>query len=140
MIKFSTLITGNSTDGSKLKEIIMEIIHLSENCGLKVDSITFDMGPNNMSMLKRFGISVVKKRNKIQVNNKIIHPCDASRFLYFFCDVPHVEKNLATGWRKCRKIKLSTKLCEKYNFPTDSIIDIDLVRSFSDLVNIHSRL
>lgn len=81
-----------------------------------------------MAMLKCFGVFVKSNKNgSVTVMNKITHPCNVNRFLYFFCDVPHIEKNLAGGWRKCRQIKMSDDLCEKYDFAAGSVIDINQV-------------
>ncbi|XP_024888895.1 uncharacterized protein LOC112465544 [Temnothorax curvispinosus] len=49
--------TGNSFDSETLKEIMFQIIHMSEAIGLRVNSITSDMGSGNMGVWKSCGIS-----------------------------------------------------------------------------------
>lgn len=111
-----------------MKKIVLDIISKSEFAEIFVDLVCVDMGPNNVSMLNQFGISVQKVGNNWKVTNKIKHPVDPDRFLYFFYDVPHMEKNLATGWRTYQTIEMSRELKSKYKFPVKSVIDISQVR------------
>lgn len=113
-----------------MKKVVLEIIRQSEDAGAYVDVLSSDMGPNNVSMMNKLGFGVqVDKKGKVVVKNKIRHPLDPSRNLYLVYDVPHVEKNIANGWRTYREIKLSRKLRVKYGFPSDAAIDIKFVSS-----------
>lgn len=50
--------TGNSTNGSKFKTIILEIINKAENIGLNVYGIVSDMGAPNQAMWRTFNIVI----------------------------------------------------------------------------------
>lgn len=83
--------TPNSLNGSLLKPIILRIIEQSEAIGLKVHSVTSDMGPVNRAMWKSFGISVNRHST---ITNFIPHPIEENRKLFFLADAPHLLKNL----------------------------------------------
>jgi hypothetical protein len=86
------------------------------------------MGPNNMSLWKELGIKVqLNDDGSYNIVNKIKHPVDPVRFIYFYADVPHLEKNLAGGWRKCGKITISENICKENNFPAKAVINIEQV-------------
>lgn len=111
-----------------MKKVVLEIIEKAENIGAFVDCLASDMGPNNVSMMNKFGFGVeIDKKGRINIKNKIRHPTDPSRWLYLVYDVPHVEKNLANGWRNYRTIKMHKDLCKKYEFSAKSSIEISHV-------------
>lgn len=99
--------TGKSVNGEAYTKVFMEIIKKCEQSGIKVVSTTSDMGPANMSLWKILGIGVSFENHRLLIRNKIAHPFDPDRFLYFYADVPHLDKNTANGWRKCCTIKIS---------------------------------
>ncbi|KAJ3640491.1 hypothetical protein Zmor_003785 [Zophobas morio] len=68
--------TGKSTDGTVYEEIIFEIIQKAENFGLKVYSITSDMGSSNLALWRKWGI--IAGRHD-QNRNSISHPLDDDR-------------------------------------------------------------
>jgi len=81
--------TGNSTVGSKLKEIVLEIIRKAHDIGLHVSTVTSDMGSANRALHKAIGIVCPKLSVTV---NKIPHPLVPGRMLYFMFDVPHLTK------------------------------------------------
>lgn len=83
--------TTNSLDGILLKSIVLEIIEKAENIGLRIHSVTTDMGLANRRMWSSFQIGV--GRNS-EIRNAILHPCDENRQLFFLADTPHLLKNL----------------------------------------------
>jgi len=52
--------TGNSIDGSKFNPIVCKILKKAEEIGLRVHSVTSDMGAANMGMWKSFGVKASK--------------------------------------------------------------------------------
>jgi hypothetical protein len=61
-----------------------------EECGGIVDGIVCDGATTNRKMWGEFGIS----GNTENTVNKIMHPFDKDRFLFFFSDAPHLIKCL----------------------------------------------
>lgn len=111
-----------------MKKVLFEMIVKCENAGIFVDLFASDMGPNNMSLLKALGISVKKDScGNLEITNKIVHPVDPGGKLFVFCDVPHLQKNVATGWRTYSEIQIGKVLCKKYGFKSGSVIDINHV-------------
>ena len=82
--------TSNNVSGDLLCKLIIEATVLSENAGLFVDFITCDAASWNRNMWKKFEISASLN----YINNKMCHPVDISRYLYFISDFPHLVKCL----------------------------------------------
>ncbi|KAB0803063.1 hypothetical protein PPYR_00033 [Photinus pyralis] len=80
--------TKGPTKGSCLAQLVLEIIKKLENCGAEVHGTVCDGASTNRKMWMEFGISG-KLSN---TTNKVIHPVDDSRDLYFFSDTPHLIK------------------------------------------------
>ena len=76
--------TGNSTKRQVYKTIILEIIHKAAAIGLHVVCVTSDMGSVNRRMWYSFGICATR--------NKIVHPEQSNKWLYFLVDPPHLIK------------------------------------------------
>ena len=111
--------TGNSVNGEQMKNVVVEIITKSEEIGLYVDSLTHDMGPDNTGMLNAFGIGVNLKSREI--TSSIVHPCNPNRRLYFYCDAPHIFKNLANGLRTHKTIKIPDFLVQKHALTANTV-------------------
>lgn len=77
-----------ATGGTCLAQLIMQVIRKLEKIGALVHGVVCDGATTNKKMWKEFCIS--GKLN--ETNNKIIHPIDENRFLYFFSDAPHLIK------------------------------------------------
>ena len=95
--------TGNSINGIVLKAVTLDVIRHAADVGLHVVAVTSDMGSANRAMWKSFGIVCGKYS---ETTNKIQHPCDPSRFLYFIADVPHVIKNVKAALVNGQTFKL----------------------------------
>ena len=83
--------TSNSTDGTVFKDIILDIIKRATDIGLHVEAVASDKGSSNRAMWRSFGIVCGPL---CQTVNRIMHPQDPERYLYFLVDVPHVFKNI----------------------------------------------
>lgn len=70
--------TNKKTCGKIYKSIIVEIIEKCEEIGLRIHSITSDMGAANQSMWNSFDISANRYST---VRNSCKHPCDENRKL-----------------------------------------------------------
>ena len=95
-------LTGNKTDGSIFKQIVLEIIDKATKIGLHVSAVTSDMGSSNRAMWSSFGLVTNRKSNI----TTIPHPSDSSRHLHFLADVPHVIKNLRSALCSGNEIEL----------------------------------
>ncbi|XP_023212075.1 uncharacterized protein LOC111614933, partial [Centruroides sculpturatus] len=112
--------SGNSCKGVVLHDIILSIIKEAEDIGLKIICITCDMASANRAMWKAFGINVGKYAETI---NKIVHPYDSSRSIYFIADLPHILKNFRAPLLNNVNIILSADTVHKYNLPTN-VVDL----------------
>lgn len=113
--------TGAGFDGSLLKPIILQINSKAENIGLRINSVTFDMGPYNVACWNSFGVTAGRTAT---IKNYIPHPHprgDSFRRLYFFADVPHVIKNIVQSIIINKKIYLPIDSHEQYNSPTNVV-------------------
>ena len=110
--------TGNSTDGSKMRDIVLEIIRKAHEIGVHVSTITSDMGSANRALQKTFGIVCSKLSVTV---NKIPHPCAAGRHLFFMFDVPHLIKNIKAALVNGHEFILSDSIVQKHQLPTDTV-------------------
>lgn len=109
---------GDSVDGTKLKPIVCNIIEKAEKIGLRVHSVTSDMGSANMALWKTFGINISRYSKII---NSCIHPIDKTRSLYFFHGVAHTFKNLKAGFIRNEFFKIPKEIVHKYGLPTNEV-------------------
>jgi hypothetical protein len=112
--------TGSSVSGNVLKSLVLDIISVCSQIGLFV---VCDMGACNQAMWKSFGIFC----NKNSMNNKIPHPSDSSKFLYFLPDVPHVLKNIRSHFVKGDEFVLDDEIVEQFNL-ISNVVTVDPVR------------
>lgn len=77
-----------SVKADVLLRIVVDAVICAEKCGLRVDFITCDGASWNRSMWKIFGITGKLSKTVCKVQ----HPVDASRFLHFISDFPHLVK------------------------------------------------
>lgn len=109
--------TGNSINGSILKNIVSALITSLEKISLKVHCVTSDMGAANQAMWKAFDIKCTRN----EVVNQIEHPADPTRKLYFMPDVPHVYKNIRGMFLSHKVLGITKEIAEKYNLPSTKI-------------------
>lgn len=110
--------TSGSVDTLKLKEIIEEIINKAETIGLRVISVTSDMGSVNTGLWKLFGINASKYGT---VNNSCPHPVDNKRRLYFLHDTAHAFKNLNQGLLRNKYITIPDNFVNTYELPINIV-------------------
>lgn len=110
--------TGSSYDGATMKPIISDIIQLAADIGLHVLAVTSDMGSMNRAMWRSFGIVCGKD---CQTVNKIKHPCQPNRSLYFLADVPHVLKNLKAALVNGQVITIPNNLVSIHNLQSAEV-------------------
>ncbi|KYN22677.1 THAP domain-containing protein 9 [Trachymyrmex cornetzi] len=104
--------TPDGFDGRRLKIIIEENIARAENIGLRVHSVTSDMGSMNQAMWKAFSNIGVHRDSSI--HNSIPHPIDCNRKLFFFADGPHLLKKLRAAIIANKQILLPEEFTEIY--------------------------
>lgn len=107
--------TSDSVDGAQLVPVTTKLVCLSEDIGLRCHLVTSDMGPANLAMWDQFGIV---SRKDCEVINKIQHPADKERNLFFMPDVPHVAKNLKWAFINNGVINLPDDLCSEKDLPS----------------------
>lgn len=110
---------GDSVEGSKLGNVISEILVLSNQIGINVVNITSDMGPDNQATWKYFGI----KSKKTLFQNFIQHPNDPIQKVYFMADPPHLLKNIRSCLVNNKIIQIPDFFVQKYNLPSN-IVDV----------------
>lgn len=110
--------TGNSTDGTKLKPLILEVLQRASDIGLHVSAFTSDMGAVNRALWLSFGIVCSKFSRTI---NKIPHPTEAGRYLHFLADVPHIIKNMKAALVNGNDITLHQEIVDHFKLPTNTV-------------------
>ena len=107
-------LTGNSTDGTVLCEIVKRIILACDNISLNVMAVTTDMGSINRAMWKMLGVV----SNKEKCSCSFPHPGHPGQSVYVFADVPHLVKNLRNHFVNGQDIVLPADVVKKFNLPT----------------------
>lgn len=103
--------TPDGFNGTRLKPIIETIIKKAESVGLRVHSITSDMGSTNQVIWRAFNIGLHRHST---IRNSVSHPMDNTRKLYFFADSPHLLKNLRTAIINNKLIALPDKFVQTH--------------------------
>lgn len=111
--------TPDGFNGAILKEIILKIIKRAELIGLKVHSVTCDMGGVNQAMWRAFDNISATKYSKIK--NSVSHPLDNNRKLFFFADAPHLLKNLRSALVNNKIITLQQNFTEMYELSSCTV-------------------
>ena len=120
-------ITSNSTDGSVLAEIVLQIIKLSHDIGLNVAAVTSDMGSSNRAMWNKLGVV----SSKDALVNCFAHPCVADSFVYVLADVPHLVKNLRNHVVNGQVITLPSYVVQRFSLPC-SVVSVDPLKQLVD--------
>lgn len=111
---------GNSVNGKSFQPIVNQIITEAEKIGLKVNSITSDMGSSNKAMWTAYGINC-QPGSEHTYNNCTPHPIDRERKLFFMPDVPHLFKNIKQSLLNNKFFTLDPNIVKKYNLPSDTV-------------------
>ncbi|XP_071643008.1 uncharacterized protein [Temnothorax longispinosus] len=114
---------------SVFKDIILKVIDKFEKIGLKVHSITTDMGSENRAMWNMFGIGCTRESDAVV---SIQHPVRAEDKFYFIPDPIHLFKNILTMLESNKIIYLPYDflISEKLTDPVVNIQHIDDVLEF----------
>ena len=129
-------LTGRSIDGSELYHVVVDIIKQVSAIDLKVVAVTSDMGPSNRVMWRKAGIE--SKRDSLVSCIGNHHPTTNDK-VHFLADVPHVLKNLRSGWLSHKTIVLSPLTCTANNLPSREV-QLSHVKAFVDLQSAHDLL
>lgn len=120
--------TEKSVNGEDLKTFILEIIHaMWTQSKIWVDAIICDLGPENTSMLKAFGLSI----SMTNVDISIVHPCDSGKRLFFIADAVHDFKNISCQFRSKEKIEIPQKFVEAYNLSSNCAKFLEVRKLFN---------
>lgn len=119
--------TGKSVDGANLKGKVIDIMEkLWNDAGIFTDVLVHDLGPENVSMLKSFGISVSSKNIQCSVK----HPLNENFKLWFCPDAIHDFKNIACNFRKQKKALIPNVFVEKFNLSSKFALMSDVEKLF----------
>lgn len=110
--------TGNTLDVEIFRSLLVETVMKIESIGLKVHSVTTDMGFTNMKLWKAFGISAGKD-TAVQCSTR--HRSDPKRQLFFFPDVVHILKNIVQNFVVHEEITLSSAVANKFDLPSNKV-------------------
>ena len=120
-------LTGNKTDGSCFRSIILAIIEKAAAIGLHVCAVTSDMGAPNRAMWATFGVTTNRQFNI----TSIAHPINPEKNLYFLADVPHIIKNLKSAFINGLAIYLTERVCRE-NKLTSNIVNLEAVKDLME--------
>lgn len=124
---------NNKEYGIHLKKLILKIVSLAEDIGLRVHLNTNDMGPLNIKMWKAFDIKCIKVNatenpeiNYLDLHASIVHPNQDSpqkptRRLHFMADVPHLFKNICQALINNRSFTISDECVKEYNLISNKV-------------------
>lgn len=115
--------TGKSDTGDAQAIFLIELVkNIEGNSNIKIDFVVFDLGPTNVSMLKKLGMSLTKGNKAYWMS----HPVDSIRKLYFIPDLEHCTKNVIAGLRN-HNITIPQQFVEKFSLlsNTAKILDVE---------------
>lgn len=115
--------------GIAFKDIIFKVIDKCEKIGLKVHSLTTDMGAENRAMWNACGVGCVRESDAVV---SIQHPVRPEDRFYFLPDPVHLFKNILTMLESNKIIHLPHDflVSEKLTYPVVDIQHIDDVLEF----------
>jgi hypothetical protein len=82
--------SDGTTPSAVLAKLILEAVVLLENCGAQVDGLVRDGASSNRKAQKQLGWCGIMG----SVCNRMVNPCDETRNIFFFSDVPHLLKTV----------------------------------------------
>lgn len=104
-------------NGKLFKSTINQIIGKAEEIGLKVNSVTSDIGSSNKAMWNSHGIFCTLGPEHIN-SNSTIHP---ERKLFFMPDGPHLFKNIKQSLLNNKFFTIEPIIVKKYSLPSDTV-------------------
>lgn len=104
--------SAGTTPSEVLTKLILEAIVLLENSGAMVDGLVCDGASTNRKAFKQLGWCGTIG----SVSNKMVNPCDESRNIYFFNDVPHLLKTVRNNLLHAKVFAVSNIVNLSYSF------------------------
>lgn len=129
--------TGNSVFGSAVKPIVTNIIQRAWDIGLRVVTVTSDMGACNRAIWSAFGICCGRSSRTV---NAILHPCSTERKLYFLADAPHLIKNLKAALVNGQDIVLPNWVLQEHNLSSNRVTAKHLHSLLTFQENLHLKI
>lgn len=125
--------SGNSTDGRALKPIVLDILRKASEIGLTVIAVTSDMGSVNRALWGSFNLQTARHCTTV---NKIVHPVNADRSVYFLADVPHLIKNLKAALVRGNVFTLPDSVVEA-NHLSSCNVSVTAVKDLAEFQDSH---
>ena len=124
---------GEASDavGKELAGIVLDIVQRAEAIGLRVHSVTSDMGSENRAMWRHLGLYC----NRYGCRFSIPHPTRQGDSLCFIPDVPHVFKSMKRMLVVNGVITLPADIVREENLPSDKVY----ARHLHDLINAEGK-
>ena len=117
--------------GRELSEIVLEIVRRAESIGLRVNSVTCDMGPENAALWRYLGISCTRYGTSYAIQ----HPVRPNDLLCFIADVPHLFKSLRKMLMANEVVYLPDDIVQEEGLPTNVV----QACHFCNLLNAESK-
>lgn len=119
--------TASCTDGDALRKFIISVVvEVEKIAGAFVDSLGFDLGPSNQSMLKSMGVNLTAENEQYSIP----HPNRSNAYLYLKPDDTHSKKNIISAIRK-NDIKISSCLVERENLMSNNATFADVKKIYN---------
>ncbi|XP_039305494.1 uncharacterized protein LOC120356833 isoform X2 [Solenopsis invicta] len=106
-------ITGSRTEGSDMREFVLNVIECLSNAGLNVKGIVSDMGSNNRAMWTCLGIEASR-------NNRVTSFSFHDQVIHVLADACHLVKNLKQA-TQTHCIFLSKNIQKAQQLPTNVV-------------------
>lgn len=106
-------ITGSRTEGSDMREFVLNVIECLSNAGLNVKGIVSDMGSNNRAMWTCLGIEASR-------NNRVTSFSFHDQVIHVLADACHLVKNLKQA-TQTHCIFLSENIQKAQQLPTNVV-------------------
>ena len=91
--------SSGTTPAVVLSQLLLKCIILLENSGALVDGLVCDGASTNRSALASLGFN----GNMNSLHFKMCNPCDVTRNIFFFCDVPHLLKTIRNNLLRAKE-------------------------------------
>jgi hypothetical protein len=103
-----------------MRDKITFIIKKAFTMGITIKAVVSDMGPQNRSVWRLFGITACKHS---QIKNYTPHPCDelSNQKLYISPDPVHIFKNICGALTDGNIFELEESIVRQYNLPSNSV-------------------
>lgn len=107
--------SAGTTQAITLSQLLLKCIILLQNSGAFVDAVVCDGAATNRSALAQLGFD----GSLNSLSNKMMNPCDASRNVFFFCDMPHLLKTMRNNLLRAKQFQVQAF---KYFFKCNAVV------------------